>query len=162
MGNRVWKIYLSGEIHSNWREEIRLGVERSALPLDLLAPVTIHEDSDRCGAIILGPEQDKFWHDRKGAAMNAIRTRALIGEAEIVVVRFGEQYRQWNAAYDAGMSVAMGKSLITLHDRELDHALKEVDAAALAVCRKTEQVINTLRYVIEGRLPRESAEIAAE
>ena len=162
MGNRIWKIYLSGEIHSNWREEIRLGVERLALPLDLLAPVTIHEDSDHCGAIILGPEQDKFWHDRKGAAMNAIRTRALIGEAEIVVVRFGEQYRQWNAAYDAGMSVAMGKSLITLHDRELDHALKEVDAAALAVCRKTEQVINTLRYVIEGRLARESADIAAE
>ena len=162
MSERIWKVYLSGEIHSDWRERISDGVAAAGLPVELSAPITLHEDSDDCAVAIFGPEQDKFWHDRKGAAMNAIRTRALIGEAEIVVVRFGEQYRQWNAAYDAGMSVAMGKSLITLHDRELDHALKEVDAAALAVCRKTEQVINTLRYVIEGHLPRESAGIAAE
>jgi YtoQ family protein len=162
MGNRVWKVYLSGEIHTKWREEIRLGVERLALPLDLLTPVTIHEDSDNCGAIILGSEQDKFWHDRKGAAMNAIRTRALIGEADIVVVRFGDQYRQWNAAYDAGMSVAWGKSLITLHDGALDHALKEVDASASAVCRQIGQVIDTLRYIVEGHLPEELRNLAAE
>lgn len=159
MSNYTWKVYLSGEIHTAWREDIRSEVHASGLPVNILGPVTIHEDSDDCGAVILGAEQDKFWHDRKGAAMNAIRTRALIGEADIVVVRFGDKFRQWNAAYDAGVAVALGKSLITLHDEPLDHALKEVDAAASAVCRRTEQVVATLRYVILGQLDKELGDI---
>ena len=162
MRDGSWKIYLSGEIHTNWRDEISTKVGKIGIPLELFSPVTTHEDSDDCGVSILGPEPDKFWHDRKGASMNTIRTKTLIGEAHIVVVRFGEQYRQWNAAYDAGMSVAMGKSLITLHDKALDHALKEVDAAALAVCRSTGEVVNTLRYVVQGALPTRSQELAAE
>tara|TARA_B100000530_G_scaffold261000_1_gene174178 strand:+ start:132 stop:548 length:417 start_codon:yes stop_codon:yes gene_type:complete len=108
MSNYTWKVYLSGEIHTAWREDIRSEVHASGLPVNILGPVTIHEDSDDCGAVILGAEQDKFWHDRKGAAMNAIRTRALIGDADIVVVRFGDKFRQWNAAYDAGVAVALG------------------------------------------------------
>jgi len=152
MSNYLWKVYLSGEIHTAWRDDVRSEVDAAGLPVDLLGPVTIHGDSDDCGAVILGAEQDTFWHDRKGAAMNAIRTRTFIREADIVVVRFGEKFRQWNAAYDAGMAVALGKSLITLHDTSLDHALKEVDAAALAVCRKTEQVVATLTYVALGKL----------
>ena len=144
MSNYTWKVYLSGEIHTAWREDIRSEVHASGLPVNILGPVTIHEDSDDCGAVILGAEQDKFWHDRKGAAMNAIRMRALIGEADIVVVRFGDKFRQWNAAYDAGVAVALGKSLITLHDEPLDHALKEVDAAALAVTKSVDEVVKIL------------------
>ena len=116
MSEREWKVYLSGEIHSDWRARIAEGVREAGLPVRLDAPVCVHEDSDDCGTVILGREDDAFWHDRKGATMNAIRTRTLIGEADVVVVRFGEKYRQWNAAFDAGMAAALGKALITLHD----------------------------------------------
>ncbi len=160
---RTWRVYLSGEIHSDWRERIRDGVAAAGLPVRLDAPVTVHEDSDDCGAVILGAEDNAFWHDRKGASMNAIRTRTLIGEADVVVVRFGEKYKQWNAAFDAGMAAALGKALITLHDPAVNHALKEVDAAALATCATPEQVVETLAYVIRGTLPgRAHGSMAAE
>lgn len=141
-------IFLSGEIHSNWREQIAQGIERQALPVRLLAPVTDHAASDGCGVEILGSESDPFWRDHKGASINAIRTRSLIRIADIVVVRFGPQYRQWNAAFDAGYASALGKPMITLHDKELDHALKEVDAAALATARVPDQVVQILQYVL--------------
>ena len=106
----------------------------------LTNPVTDHPASDDCGVAILGPEDDKFWHDHKGAGVNAVRTQTLLREADVVVVRFGEKYKQWNAAFDAGQAAALGKPLITLHPPEHDHALKEVDRAALAVAREPEQV----------------------
>ncbi|HBM13118.1 MAG TPA: hypothetical protein DD390_10530, partial [Rhodospirillaceae bacterium] len=102
MTERRWHIYLSGEIHSDWRERIRQGVAEAGLPVDISAPITVHEDSDDCGVAIFGPEADKVWHDRKGAQLNAMRTQTLIEAADIVVVRFGEKYKQWNAAFDAG------------------------------------------------------------
>ena len=123
-----------------------------ACRFDVLAPVTDHATSDDCGTAILGSEDDPFWKDRKGAGINAIRTRTLIERSDLVVVRFGEKYRQWNAAFDAGMAAALGKPLITLHDPSLGHALKEVDAAALAVAETPEQVARILTYVIEGTL----------
>ncbi len=162
MSEREWKVYLSGEIHSDWRARIAQGVREAGLPVRLDAPVCVHEDSDDCGAVILGAEDDAFWHDRKGATMNAIRTRTLIAEADVVVVRFGDKYRQWNAAFDAGMAAALGKALVTLHDPAVNHALKEVDAAALAVCRTPEQVVQTLAYVIRGELPGRKGSLAAE
>ena len=162
MSERTWNVYLSGEIHSDWRERIAQGIEAAALPVRLDAPVCVHEDSDDCGAVILGTEEQAFWHDRKGATMNAIRTRTLIAEADVVVVRFGEKYRQWNGAFDAGVASALGKAVITLHGPELNHALKEVDAAALAVCATPEQVVQTLADVIRGALPGRKSSLAAE
>ncbi len=145
------KVYLSGEIHTDWREQIVEG----AKGLDVLfsAPVTDHAASDDCGVAILGAEDDKFWHDRKGAQMNAIRTRKGIEDADVVVVRFGDQYKQWNAAFDAGYAAALGKSLIILHGPDHAHALKEVDAAALAVAQDPAQVVHILHYVLTGALP---------
>ena len=147
-----WQIYLSGEIHTDWRERIVDGAEAAGLDVDLTGPVTDHAASDDCGVSILGPEDDKFWHDHKGAGINAIRTGTLLREADLVVVRFGEQYKQWNAAFDAGQAAALGTPLITLHPPEHDHALKEVDRAALAVCREPEQVTRILHYAIRGTL----------
>jgi len=146
------QVYLSGEIHTDWREQIIAAC--AGLDVSFSAPVTDHAASDDCGVAILGGEPDKFWHDRKGAMVNAIRTRGAIGAADVVVVRFGEQYKQWNAAFDAGYASALGKSLIILQQPEHDHALKEVDAAALAVARAPEEVAQILRYVLEGALPR--------
>ncbi|KAA8610194.1 hypothetical protein AL036_01665 [Salipiger aestuarii] len=144
-------IYLSGEIHTDWRERVIEGAQ--GLDVTFSAPVTDHAASDDCGVAILGAEPDKFWHDRKGAQINAIRTRKLIAEADVVVVRFGDTYRQWNAAFDAGVAAALGKSLIVLQPPEHDHALKEIDAAALAVARSPEEVASVLRYVLTGALP---------
>jgi YtoQ family protein len=149
---RTWNVYLAGEIHSDWRDRIAAGVAEAGLPVVLTNPVTDHPASDDCGVAILGPEDDKFWHDHKGAGVNAIRTGTLLRDADLVVVRFGEKYKQWNAAFDAGQAAALGKPLVTLHPPEHDHALKEVDRAALAVCREPEQVVAILRYVIRGEL----------
>jgi len=148
----TWNIYLSGEIHTDWREQIANGAEAAGLDIAISAPVTHHEASDDCGVAILGEESNKFWHDHKGAQINAIRTRTLIENADLVVVRFGEKYKQWNAAFDAGYAAAMGKPIIILHQAEHGHALKEVDAAALAVAQSPEQVVEILAYVIEGKL----------
>lgn len=145
-----WNVYLSGEIHSDWRERIARGVRAADLPVTLLAPVTDHAASDECGVRILGPEEEPFWKDHKGAGVNAIRTRTLIRKADVVVVRFGEKYKQWNAAFDAGYAAALGKPVVTLHDPALTHALKEVDRAALAVAETPEQVVAILRYVVRG------------
>ena len=144
-------VYLSGEIHTDWRDRIIEGAQ--GLDITFSAPVTDHAASDDCGVAILGAEENKFWHDRKGAQVNAIRTRKGIADADVVVVRFGDKYKQWNAAFDAGYAAALGKSLIILQPAEHDHALKEVDAAALAVAREPGEVVEILRYVLTGTLP---------
>lgn len=143
-------VYLSGEIHTDWREQIIAGAK--GLDVRFTAPVTDHSASDDCGVDILGPEPDKFWHDHKGAKVNAIRTRKSISDADIVVVRFGEKYKQWNAAFDAGYAAALGRSLIIMHGADHQHALKEVDAAALAVVETPDEIVRILTYVLNGTL----------
>jgi YtoQ family protein len=144
------KVYLSGEIHTDWREKIAQGIQQKALDVTLSQPVTNHQASDDCGDAILGEETESFWKDHKAAKINSIRIRKHIQDADIVVVRFGDQYKQWNAAFDAGYAAASGKSLITLHAPELTHALKEVDAAALAVCQTPDQVVDILEYTLKA------------
>ena len=145
-GTGTWHVYLAGEIHSDWRERIAEGVEEAGLPVKLLAPVTDHAASDEVGVGILGPEREGFWKDHKGAGVNALRTQTMLRRADVVVVRFGDRYRQWNAAFDAGFAAALGKPIVTLHDAELTHALKEIDRAALATAETPEQVVEILRY----------------
>jgi YtoQ family protein len=153
MAERIWSVYLSGEIHSDWRERIETGVQEAGLPVELSAPVTDHAASDDAGTGTLNEEGAPFWRDHMGAGVNAIRTQTLIRAADVVVVRFGDKYRQWNAAFDAGFAAALDKPIVTVHDGDLDHALKEVDRAAQATARSAEQVVDVLRYVISGELP---------
>ena len=152
MADGTWQVYLSGEIHSDWRDQIKNGCSAKDLPINLVAPVTNHDASDDCGVEILGPEDNDFWKDHKGAQVNAIRTRTLIEKSDIVVIKFGDKYRQWNAAFDAGFAAALGKPMIILHNTDLTHALKEVDAAALAVTQTPDQVVRVLDYAINGNL----------
>lgn len=142
------KVYLSGEIHTDWRAEIEAGA--AGLGITFSAPASDHATSDDCGVRIMGAEETKFWHDHKGAKLNAIRTRNAIAAADVVVVRFGEKYKQWNAAFDAGYAAALGKPLVVMHSAEHQHALKEVDAAALAVVETPAQVVAILRYTLTG------------
>lgn len=140
-------VYLSGEIHSNWRDDIADGIKEAGLDIILTGPNTNHADSDDCGDQILGSEAEAFWKDHKAAKINALRTRKLIADADIVVVRFGDKYKQWNAAFDAGYASALGKSLIIQHDPSITHPLKEVDAAAMAVCETPQQVVEIFKYI---------------
>ena len=145
------RVYLSGEIHTDWRDQIIADCVDLTVTFD--GPVTDHAASDDCGVAILGAEADKFWYDRKGAQLNAIRTRNGIEQADVIVVRFGEKYKQWNAAFDAGYAAALGKALIVMHGADNQHALKEVDASALVVAETPQQVAAALRYVMTGTLP---------
>ncbi len=148
----TWNVYLSGEIHSNWRDEIYKRTKKLGLEINFFAPVENHSNSDDCGSVILGKEKLNFWHDNKGAKLNAIRTRKYIEISDIVVVLFGEKYKQWNAAFDAGYASALGKSLIIIHSEEHQHALKEIDASALAVVDDLKKVVEIFQYVINGKL----------
>jgi YtoQ family protein len=149
----AWQVYLAGEIHSDWRERVASGAQQAGLDLTFTSPVTDHAASDDVGVAILGQESDGFWKDHKGAGVNAIRTQTLIRQADVVVVRFGDKYKQWNAAFDAGYAAALDKPIITLHDSGTTHALKEIDRAAMATAETPEQVVEVLRYVLEGKLP---------
>ncbi|MBL6941296.1 MAG: YtoQ family protein [Rhodospirillales bacterium] len=152
MNEEGLSVYLSGEIHTDWREQIEAGATAAGLDIDFLSPITDHATSDDCGVEILGVETDDFWKDKKGSGINAIRTRTMIERADVVVVRFGDKYKQWNAAFDAGYAVALGTPLVTLHDPAINHPLKEVDGAALAVAETPEQVVRILKYVMTGVL----------
>lgn len=140
-------VYLSGEIHSDWRTEIIEGCKEKNIPIEFLSPVTVHEASDDVGTHILGDETEKFWHDHKAAKINAIRSKTGIQNADLLIIKFGDKYRQWNAAFDAGQAAALGKPYIVIHQEELTHALKEVDAQAMAVAKTAKQVVEILNYV---------------
>jgi len=146
------KVYLAGEIHTNWREEIIDLCLKEKLDIKFTSPVTDHEASDNCGVEILGEEEKNIWKDRKGANINSIRTKKSIQDSDVVIVKFGEKYKQWNAAFDAGYASALNKSIIVIHNEDHLHALKEVNAAASAVASDQKQVVRILKYVLEGSL----------
>lgn len=145
-----YKIYLSGEIHTPWRSSIENKCLSINLPIQFYYPVTEHSVSDDCGVKILGSEDKKFWHDYKGASMNSVRISSLIKKSDFVIIKFGEKYRQWNAAFDAGVAHNLNKPIITFHDESLDHALKEIDSVANIVCRNEDQVVQSLKYITNG------------
>ena len=145
-------VYLAGEIHSNWREEIINFCKVDKLDINFTSPVTNHKNSDNVGVEILGGEEKNFWKDQKGANINSIRTKKSIQDCDLVIVKFGEKYKQWNAAFDAGYAAALNKSIIVIHNEDQQHALKEIDAAASAVASDTKQVVRILKYVLEGSL----------
>ena len=146
------KVYLAGEIHSSWRDEIIQLCKNEKLDIRFTAPVTDHEASDNCGVEILEAEEKNFWKDRKGAGINSIRTKKSIKDCDVIIVKFGEKYKQWNAAFDAGYATALNKSMIVIHSDDHQHALKEVDASAAAVALNQKQAFRILKYILEGSL----------
>ena len=145
-------VYLSGEIHSNWREEIKSLCRKENLEINFSSPITNHKASDNCGVEILGNEEKQFWKDNKGAKINSIKTKKSIRDCDVVIVKFGDKYKQWNAAFDAGYASALNKSIIVIHDDANQHALKEVDAAASAVAKSQDQAVRILKYVLNETL----------
>ena len=142
-----WNVYLSGEIHTDWRQKIMQGAKDQGLDITFTSAVTEHEASDAAGDV-LGKEDNGFWRDHKSSKVNAIRTKNMIQKCDIAIIRFGDKYKQWNAAFDAGYCAALGKPYITLHAEDIIHPLKEVDAAAMAWAQTPEQVVELLKYVV--------------
>ena len=145
-------VYLAGEIHTNWRDDLITLCNKKNLEIHFSSPVTNHENSDNCGVEILGSEDKNFWKDTKGAKINFIRTKKAIKDSDVVIVKFGEKYKQWNVAFDAGYAAALNKSIIVIHNEDHQHALKEVDASASAVASNNEEVVRILDYVLKGTL----------
>tara|TARA_B100000073_G_scaffold334981_1_gene328099 strand:- start:152 stop:598 length:447 start_codon:yes stop_codon:yes gene_type:complete len=145
-------VYLSGEIHTNWRDEIIQLCEKEKLKIKFSSPTTNHDASDNCGVEILGSEEKNFWKDNKGAKINSIKTKKSIKDCDVVIVKFGDKYKQWNAAFDAGYASALNKSIVVIHNDEDQHALKEVDASASAVAKDQNQVVRILKYILSGSL----------
>jgi YtoQ family protein len=142
-----WTVYLSGEIHTDWRDQIKKGAAALNLDIVFVSAVTNHEASDAAGDH-LGEESVNFWRDHKSSKVNAIRTQTMIEKCDMAVIRFGDKYKQWNAAFDAGYCAALKKPYITLHDESIIHPLKEVDGAAMAWTQTPEQVVETLKYIL--------------
>lgn len=147
---KTWNVYLSGEIHTNWREQIEEGAKALNLPVEFTSAVTDHDASDAAGDL-LGVPESNFWRDHQSSRVNAIRIKNLVESCDLAVVRFGDKYKQWNAAFDAGMLAALGKPYITLHDESIVHPLKEVDGAAMAWAQTPEQIVEILKYVISAK-----------
>ena len=142
-------VFLSGEIHTDWRNEIQNGAKENNLEIEFVSAVTDHDASDAAGDC-LGEEKNQFWRDHKSAKVNIIRTKTLIEKSDLAVIRFGEKYKQWNAAFDAGYCAATGTPYVTLHADEIVHPLKEVDGSAMAWTKTTEQVIEILKYITKS------------
>ena len=145
-------VYLSGEIHTKWREDIIKLCKEEDLSINFTSPITNHDASDNCGIEILGEEEKNFWKDNKGAKINSIKTKKSINDSDVVIVKFGDKYKQWNAAFDAGYASALNKSIVVIHNDENQHALKEVDASASAVAKDQHQVVRILKYILNGSL----------
>ncbi len=150
----MFNVFLSGEIHTDWRDQIIQLCKKEGLEINFSSPITNHDASDNCGVDILGDEEKNFWKDNKGAKINSIKTKKSIKDCDLVIVKFGEKYKQWNAAFDAGYASALNKSIVVIHDDNHQHALKEVDAFASAVAKDQNQVVRILKYVLAGTLKR--------
>ena len=142
----MYTIYLAGEIHSNWREEIINGCKD--LNITFLTPENDHSSSDDIGKNVIGDQGSDFYNDHVSAKINSMRNLTYLKRADIVVVKFGEKYKQWNAAYYAGYADALNKDLIVIHPQEFIHALKEIDASASVVVENESQVVDILKHLV--------------
>lgn len=147
----IWKIYLSGEIHTPWRDEIIGKSKINKLPVSFLTPELNHEKSDAAGDF-LAETSSNFWRDNQSAKVNSIRIKNNILSCDLAVIKFGDKYKQWNAAFEAGLCAAHGKPYITLHSSALIHPLKEVDGSAMAWAENEDQVIKLITFVIKDEV----------
>lgn len=140
-------IYLAGQIHANWREEIEALVKEKELPFNFVSPQTNHDLSDDIGENILGEQPGKYYKDDAASDINNFRTTVLMNKADIVIAYFGEDYRQWNTAMDATTAINQKKPLIVIRPESLTHALKELSNKANVTVSRIEQAVEVLEYL---------------
>ncbi|MBR0591646.1 YtoQ family protein [Bacillus sp. FSL W8-0920] len=142
-------VYLAGEIHSQWRDEIKEKSQSLKLPVTFVGPMENHDRSDHIGEDILGEQPNAIFKDDAASDLNNFRTEILINKADVVIARFGEKYKQWNTAMDASAAIAKGKPLILIRPKELHHPLKELSNKANITVETVNQAIKALSYVFE-------------
>lgn len=142
-------VYLAGEIHTNWREELKQKAEEKNLPLTFVTPQTNHDRSDDIGEIILGEQPGKVYKDDAASDINNFRTQVLLQKADVVIALFGEQYRQWNTAMDASAAITMNKPTIIIRPESLIHPLKELSNKANVTVETVDQALQVLEYIYE-------------
>ncbi|MFB4163067.1 YtoQ family protein [Alteribacillus sp. JSM 102045] len=144
-------VYLAGQIHDDWREEIRQKAEEMHLPLNFTGPMENHDRSDSIGEEVIGQQPDNVLKDEAASSLNNLRTQILLQKADVVIALFGEKYKQWNTAMDAGSAIALGKPLILIRPQELHHPVKEIANRAQVVVETKEQALQALSYVFETK-----------
>ncbi|PRR93565.1 MULTISPECIES: YtoQ family protein [unclassified Bacillus (in: firmicutes)] len=142
-------VYLAGEIHSQWRDEIKEKSQSLKLPVTFVGPMENHDRSDHIGEDILGEQPNAIFKDDAASDLNNFRTEILLNRSDVVIARFGEKYKQWNTAMDASAAIAKGKPLILIRPKELHHPLKELSNKANITVETVNQAIKALSYVFE-------------
>lgn len=142
-------VYLAGEIHTSWREDVKEQAKSLQLPIDFVGPMENHDRSDNIGEEILGQQPDPIFKDAAASSFNNLRTEVLMKKADIVIALFGDQYKQWNTAMDASAAVALGKPLILIRQEKHHHPLKELSRKAHVTAESVEQAVQALQYIFE-------------
>lgn len=142
-------VYLAGEIHTNWRDEIIEKAKAKNLPLSFVSPQLNHDRSDSIGEDILGEQPGKYYRDEAASSINNLRTQVMMQKADLVIALFGEEYKQWNTAMDASAAVSLGKPLILIRPEKFIHPLKELSNRANVTVSTVDQAIEVLSYIYE-------------
>lgn len=142
-------VYLAGEIHSSWREEIKQKAAALKFPIDFVGPMEDHDRSDHIGEEILGKQPNAVFRDAAASSFNNLRTEVLMQKADLVIALFGEKYKQWNTAMDASAAIAFGKPLILIRPEALHHPLKELSRKASVTVENVDQAIKALAYIFD-------------
>lgn len=140
-------VYLAGEIHTDWRDELKNKVRALRLPISFVGPMENHDRSDFIGEEILGEQPNKIFRDHAASSFNNLRTEILLNKADLVIALFGTEYKQWNTAMDASAAINLGKPLILIRPEHLHHPLKELSRKANVTVDTVEQAIQALTYI---------------
>ncbi|HET7579890.1 MAG TPA: YtoQ family protein [Bacillales bacterium] len=143
-------VYLAGQIHDDWRDQIKAEAKQKDLPLHFVGPMENHDRSDKIGEEILGTQPGKVFKDEAASAVNNLRTQVLLGKSDVVIALFGEKYKQWNTAMDASAAITLGKPLILVRPESLHHPLKEIANKAQLVVELPKQALQALSYIFEN------------
>ena len=142
-------VYLAGQIHDDWRDELAQKAKQQDLPLTFVGPQTNHDRSDNIGEDILGEQPNNYYRDNAASDINNLRTQVLMNKADIVIALFGEKYKQWNTAMDASAAITLNKPLIIVRPTDLIHPLKELSNKANVTVETIEQALEVIQYIYE-------------
>ncbi|UAC47591.1 YtoQ family protein [Bacillus aquiflavi] len=142
-------IYLAGEIHTNWRNELKEKAKSLNLPVTFVGPMENHDRSDSIGEEILGEQPNIIYKDEAASSINNLRTQILMSKSDLVIALFGEKYKQWNTAMDASAAISLGKPLILIRPKEFHHPLKELSRKANVTVETVNQALKALSYIFE-------------
>lgn len=142
-------VYLAGQIHDDWRDEVAQKAKAKNLPLEFVGPQTTHDRSDNIGEEIQGKQPSNLYKDDAASDINNFRTQVLMKKADIVIALFGEKYKQWNTAMDASTAIAMSKPTIIIRPESLIHPLKELSNKANVTVETVDQAIDVISYIFD-------------